>query len=89
MKIGVGSRETRPTTGPAPRFAVEAEDFFPREIGELTNLLGTPDPIKKRLRAHCDAGITSLRVGLLGENVDARLENHSSISSASSRRSHR
>ncbi|MSP23181.1 MAG: LLM class flavin-dependent oxidoreductase [Dehalococcoidia bacterium] len=51
----------------------EAEDLVPVEIGERTNLLGTPDLIKARLRAYRDAGITSLRVGLRGDDVDARL----------------
>lgn len=52
----------------------EAEALVPLEIGERTNLLGTPDLIKARLRAYRDAGITSLRVGLRGQNVDARLQ---------------
>ncbi len=51
----------------------EAEDLVPLEIGERTNLLGTPALIKDRLRAYRAAGITSLRVGLRGQNIDQRL----------------
>lgn len=51
----------------------EAERAVPIEIGEKTNLLGTPETVKARLRAYRDAGITSLRVGLRGEDVDERL----------------
>lgn len=39
----------------------------PLEIGEKTNLLGTPDMIKARLRRYRDCGITTLRCGLPAE----------------------
>jgi len=42
----------------------EAAARVPIEIGEKTNLLGTPDMIKARLRLYRDVGVTTLRVGL-------------------------
>lgn len=45
----------------------EAAARVPLEIGEKTNLLGTPDMIKARLRRYRDCGITTLRCGLPAE----------------------
>ena len=45
----------------------EAAERVPEEIGFKTNLLGTPDMIKERLRAYRDCGVTTLRVGLPAE----------------------
>jgi alkanesulfonate monooxygenase SsuD/methylene tetrahydromethanopterin reductase-like flavin-dependent oxidoreductase (luciferase family) len=42
----------------------EAAARVPREIGEKTNLLGTPEMIKARLRLYRDCGVRTLRVGL-------------------------
>ena len=42
----------------------EAAARVPIEIGEKTNLLGTPEMIKARLRLYRDCGVTTLRVGL-------------------------
>jgi alkanesulfonate monooxygenase SsuD/methylene tetrahydromethanopterin reductase-like flavin-dependent oxidoreductase (luciferase family) len=42
----------------------EAAARVPVEIGQRTNLLGTPDMIKERLRLYRDCGVTTLRVGL-------------------------
>jgi F420-dependent oxidoreductase-like protein len=53
----------------------EAEDLVPIEIALKTNLLGTEETVKDRLRAYRDAGIDELRVGLRGENIDERLQN--------------
>ncbi|MFG1793195.1 LLM class flavin-dependent oxidoreductase [Nocardia sp. NPDC049149] len=44
-----------------------ARRAVPRELGELTNLLGTPDRIAERLRRYRSAGITSLLVKLDGD----------------------
>jgi alkanesulfonate monooxygenase SsuD/methylene tetrahydromethanopterin reductase-like flavin-dependent oxidoreductase (luciferase family) len=45
----------------------EAAARVPVEIGEKTNLLGTPDMIKARLRLYRDCGVTTLRCGLPAE----------------------
>jgi alkanesulfonate monooxygenase SsuD/methylene tetrahydromethanopterin reductase-like flavin-dependent oxidoreductase (luciferase family) len=45
----------------------EAADRVPEEIGWKTNLLGTPDMIKARLRLYRDAGVHTLRCGLPNE----------------------
>ena len=45
----------------------EAGARVPIEIGEKTNLLGTPEMIKARLRLYRDCGITTLRAGLPAE----------------------
>jgi alkanesulfonate monooxygenase SsuD/methylene tetrahydromethanopterin reductase-like flavin-dependent oxidoreductase (luciferase family) len=42
----------------------EAAARVPLEIGERTNLLGTPEMIKERLRLYRDAGVHVLRCGL-------------------------
>ena len=42
----------------------EAAERVPEEIGIRTNLLGTPDMIKERLRLYRDCGVTTLRCGL-------------------------
>lgn len=52
----------------------EARDLVPAEIGLKTNLLGTPETIKDRLRVYRDAGVTTIRAGLAGEDLVARLE---------------
>lgn len=44
----------------------EAAARVPIEIGEKTNLLGTPDMIKARLRLYRDCGVTTLRCGVGG-----------------------
>jgi F420-dependent oxidoreductase-like protein len=46
----------------------------PIEIGLGTNLLGTDDAIRARLRAYRDAGVSSLRVGLAAGDLDRRLD---------------
>ena len=42
----------------------EAAARVPTAIGEKTNLLGTPEMIKARLRLYRDCGVTTLRAGL-------------------------
>ncbi|MEA3020681.1 MAG: hypothetical protein QOI47_2205 [Actinomycetota bacterium] len=42
----------------------EAAARVPIEIGQRTNLLGTPEMIKERLRLYRDCGVTTLRAGL-------------------------
>jgi alkanesulfonate monooxygenase SsuD/methylene tetrahydromethanopterin reductase-like flavin-dependent oxidoreductase (luciferase family) len=44
----------------------EAADLVPLDLGAKTNLLGTPDMIKDRLRRYRDAGITTLQAKLDG-----------------------
>jgi F420-dependent oxidoreductase-like protein len=45
----------------------------PIEIGLGTNLIGTDDLIRDRLRLYADAGVTTLRVGLHGNDLDSQL----------------
>jgi F420-dependent oxidoreductase-like protein len=45
----------------------------PIEIGLGTNLIGTDDMIRDRLRLYRDAGITMLRAGLGDDDLDTRL----------------
>ena len=51
----------------------EAADRVPAEIGMKTNLLGTPEMIKDRLNVYRAAGVTTIRAGLRGEDLDSRL----------------
>jgi F420-dependent oxidoreductase-like protein len=46
----------------------------PTAIGLGTNLVGTEDMVRDRLRLHRDAGITTLRAGLSGDDLDAQLD---------------
>ena len=50
-----------------------ARKRVPTEIGLGTNLLGTDDMIRGRLRLYRDAGITMLRIGAGGIDLDTRL----------------
>ena len=50
-----------------------ARERVPTAIGLGTNLVGTDDIIRERLRVYRDAGVTTLRVGLQGDSLDARL----------------
>jgi F420-dependent oxidoreductase-like protein len=55
-----------------------ARERVPTAIGLGTNLIGTDDMVRERLRLYCDAGITTLRVGLStgpgGEAIDVQLD---------------
>ena len=51
-----------------------AQDLVPVEIALRTNLLGTEETVKDRLRAYREVGIDTLRVGLRGETIDDQLE---------------
>ncbi|ETX08955.1 LLM class flavin-dependent oxidoreductase [Candidatus Entotheonella palauensis] len=52
----------------------EAKDLVPVDIGLKTNLLGTAETVKDRLRAYRDVGIDELRVGLRGATINESLE---------------
>ena len=55
---------------------VAARERVPIEIGLGTNLIGTDDLVRERLRLYRDAGVTTLRVGLqadLQKDIDAAL----------------
>jgi F420-dependent oxidoreductase-like protein len=55
---------------------VAARERVPIEIGLGTNLIGTDDLVRGRLRLYRDAGVTTLRVGLqadIGKDIDAPL----------------
>lgn len=47
----------------------EAEERVPIELGLRTNLIGTPNMIKERLRVYRDAGITTLQAKLEGDTA--------------------
>jgi F420-dependent oxidoreductase-like protein len=51
-----------------------ARKRVPIEIGLRTNLIGTDDTVRERLRLYRDAGVTSLRVSLAGDTLDRRLD---------------
>ncbi|MEP7024955.1 MAG: LLM class flavin-dependent oxidoreductase [Actinomycetota bacterium] len=51
----------------------EAAVRVPAELGHATNLLGTPDTVRSRLRLYRDAGITTLQAKLDGDYA-ARLD---------------
>ena len=46
----------------------------PDELVLKTNLLGTAEMVKERIRAYRDSGVTTLRVEPQGEGLDGRLE---------------
>lgn len=52
----------------------EARDLVPPELALKTNLLGTPDMIRERLRIYAGAGITTIRAGIGGGDLTRRLE---------------
>ncbi|MGB2695213.1 MAG: LLM class F420-dependent oxidoreductase [Dehalococcoidia bacterium] len=52
----------------------EAAQRVPDELAVKTNLLGTEDMVKERLRTYRDAGVITLRVDPIGRNVKERLE---------------
>ena len=52
----------------------EAAELVPDELVLQTNLLGTDEMVKKRIRAYRDAGVTTLRVEPAGRSVNERLE---------------
>src|SRR3954470_20188544 len=56
-----------------------ARSRVPIEIGLGTNLIGTDDMIRDRLRLYRDAGVTTLRVGLQRDDLDAQLSDISRL----------
>ena len=52
----------------------EAAARVPDELVLKTNLLGTEDMVRERVRAYRDAGVTTLRVDAAGRDLDERLE---------------
>ena len=52
----------------------EATARVPDELILKTNLLGTDEMVKERIRAYQDSGVTTLRVDPQGEGLDGRLE---------------
>jgi F420-dependent oxidoreductase-like protein len=51
----------------------KARERVPIEIGLGTNLVGTDDMIRARLRLYRDAGISMLRAGFAGDDMDVQL----------------
>ncbi len=51
-----------------------AAELVPDEMVAQTNLLGTDDMVKDRIRAYRDCGITTIRVAPEGEGMDGKLE---------------
>ncbi len=52
----------------------EAAERVPDELVLKTNLLGTAEMVKERIRAYRDSGVTTLRVEPQGEGLDGRLD---------------
>jgi len=52
----------------------EAMQLIPDEIVTQTNLLGTEELVKARIRAYRDAGVTTIRVEPEGDGMAERLE---------------
>jgi len=52
-----------------------AADRVPVELALKTNLLGTDEMIRERLRVYRDAGVTTLRAGVRGQSLAERLDN--------------
>jgi alkanesulfonate monooxygenase SsuD/methylene tetrahydromethanopterin reductase-like flavin-dependent oxidoreductase (luciferase family) len=52
----------------------EAAAMVPDEVVAQTNLLGTDDLVKGRIRAYREAGVTSIRVDPAGRSLGERLE---------------
>jgi F420-dependent oxidoreductase-like protein len=50
-----------------------ARKRVPIEIGLGTNLVGTDDIVRDRLRLYRDAGVTTLRAGIQGHDLDSQL----------------
>jgi F420-dependent oxidoreductase-like protein len=50
-----------------------ARKRVPIDIALRTNLIGTDDTVRERLRLYRDAGVTGLRVGFVGDTLDRRL----------------
>jgi F420-dependent oxidoreductase-like protein len=56
-----------------------AADRVPVELAHRTNLLGTDDLVRERLRVYRDAGVTTLRAGVRGGTMAERLDNLSRL----------
>ena len=52
----------------------EAANMVPDEVVVRTNLLGTEEMVKERIRAYRDAGVTTIRVDPAGAGRHERLE---------------
>ena len=52
----------------------KARDQVPMELAMKANLIGTPAMIRERVAVYRDAGITTLRLGISGDGVSAKLE---------------
>lgn len=52
----------------------DAANIVPDEMILETNMIGTPDMVRERMRAFRDAGITTLRVGAAGSSMSERLD---------------
>ncbi|HMO55556.1 MAG TPA: LLM class flavin-dependent oxidoreductase [Tepidiformaceae bacterium] len=53
----------------------EAAELVPDEMVLQTNLIGTEEMVRQRVRVHRDAGVNTLRVQPEGKTVAERLEN--------------
>ena len=51
-----------------------ARRAVPTEIGLRTNLIGTDDQVRDRLREYRDCGVNSLRVNPMGDTLDSQLD---------------
>jgi len=51
-----------------------ARERVPIEIGLGTNLIGSPDDVRQRLREYRDCGVDTVRVNPMGDTLDERLD---------------
>jgi alkanesulfonate monooxygenase SsuD/methylene tetrahydromethanopterin reductase-like flavin-dependent oxidoreductase (luciferase family) len=52
-----------------------ARRAVPTEIGVRTNLIGTPEEIRRRLEEYAGVGVQELRVNPMGSTLDDQLSN--------------
>ena len=50
-----------------------ARERVPAEIGLRTNLIGSVDDVRVRLREYRDCGVTTLRIGPMGDDLDTQI----------------
>jgi len=52
----------------------EARELVPVDLALKSNLIGTPDIIKDRIKLYRDIGITTLKVDVPGDSISAKVE---------------
>ena len=52
----------------------EARELVPVDLALKSNLIGTPDIIKDRIKLYRDIGITTLKVDVPGDSISEKVE---------------